>query len=82
MNMMDTKLDDALTQQIIGLAMKVQRVLGRGFLESVYRKALLLELRKAGLGPKKRSGSAFFMKESRWAIFLLTFWWRAKSYLS
>ena len=46
---MDTKLDDPLTEQIIGLAMKVHRVLGPGFLESVYRKALLIELRKAGL---------------------------------
>ncbi len=46
---MVTKLDDPLTQQIIGLAMKVHRVLGPGFLESVYRKALLIELRKAGL---------------------------------
>ena len=49
MNRMDTKLNDPLTEQIIGLAMKVHRVLGPGFLESVYRKALLIELRKAGL---------------------------------
>ena len=47
--MKDTKLDAPLTQQIIGLAMKVHRVLGPGFLESVYRKALLIELREAGL---------------------------------
>jgi GxxExxY protein len=49
MNMMDNKLNDPLTEQIIGLAMKVHRVLGPGFLESVYLKALLIELRKAGL---------------------------------
>jgi len=49
MNRMDTKLNDPLTEQIIGLAMKVHRVLGPGFLESVYRKALLFEMRKAGL---------------------------------
>jgi len=49
MDMKDTKLDAPLTQQIIGLAMKVHRVLGPGFLESVYRKALLIELREAGL---------------------------------
>jgi GxxExxY protein len=46
---MDRQLDDPLTEQIIGLAMKVHRVLGPGFLESVYLKALLIELRKAGI---------------------------------
>ena len=45
---MQARLDDPLTERIIGLAMKVHRVLGPGFLESVYRKALLLELRSAG----------------------------------
>jgi GxxExxY protein len=48
MNMMDNNLNDPLTEQIIGLAMKVHRVLGPGFLESVYLKALLIELRKYG----------------------------------
>ena len=37
-----------LTGQIIGLGMKVHRTLGPGFLESVYQKALLYELVKAG----------------------------------
>jgi GxxExxY protein len=39
----------ALTEKIIGLAMKVHRTLGPGFLESVYRNALGFELRRAGL---------------------------------
>lgn len=40
---------DQLTEQVIGLAMKVHRALGAGFVEFVYRNALLIELRKAGL---------------------------------
>jgi GxxExxY protein len=39
----------ALTEKIIGCAMKVHRQLGPGFLESVYRNALAFELRRAGL---------------------------------
>ena len=41
--------DRALTERIIGCAMKVHRQLGSGFLESVYRNALAFELRRAGL---------------------------------
>jgi GxxExxY protein len=38
-----------LTQTIIGCAMTVHRVLGPGFLESVYQNALAHEIRKSGL---------------------------------
>ncbi|HEX4139250.1 MAG TPA: GxxExxY protein [Candidatus Methylacidiphilales bacterium] len=41
--------ENALARQIIGLAMKVHRTLGCGFVETVYRNALAIELRKAGL---------------------------------
>jgi GxxExxY protein len=41
--------EEALTRQIIGCAMKVHSVLGPGFLETVYQKALYHELVKAGL---------------------------------
>jgi GxxExxY protein len=40
---------EALSQQIIGCIMKVHRTLGPGFLEGIYRRALLLELQRSGL---------------------------------
>ena len=46
---MDSENDHALTEKVIGLAMKVHRTLGPGFLESVYQNALVHELRRAGL---------------------------------
>jgi GxxExxY protein len=41
--------DHALTETVIGLAMKVHRALGPGFLESVYLNALVHELRRTGV---------------------------------
>jgi len=38
-----------LTYKINGAIYDVNRILGSGFLEKVYRKALLIELRKRGL---------------------------------
>ena len=38
-----------LTEKIIGAAIEVHRQLGPGFLESIYEKALVLELQKRGL---------------------------------
>ena len=46
---------DPLSQKVIGEAMHVHRVLGPGFLESIYQNALLVRLRKAGL--EAQSGS-------------------------
>lgn len=40
---------EEVTHQIIGCAYNVFRTLGFGFLESIYQKALLIELEKAGL---------------------------------
>jgi GxxExxY protein len=46
---LDSEFDHALTENVIGLAMKVHRILGPGFLESVYRNAFAFELRRAGM---------------------------------
>jgi GxxExxY protein len=46
---LDLEQDHALIEKVIGLAMKVHRALGPGFLESVYLNALVHELRRAGL---------------------------------
>ena len=40
---------EELTERIIGAAIEVHRRLGPGFIESVYEKALIIELRKRGL---------------------------------
>jgi len=44
---------DPLTQAIIGAAFEVANVLGRGFLEAVYRKALTHELRTQGISVRE-----------------------------
>lgn len=38
-----------LTERIIQCTIRVHQVLGPGFVEKIYRRALLIELRKAGL---------------------------------
>jgi GxxExxY protein len=42
-------MKDELTEKVIGAAYRVFNVLGYGFLESVYEKALVLELTESGL---------------------------------
>ena len=47
---METELLHAeITEKIIGAAFEVYRVLGYGFLESVYQKAMQVELQRRGL---------------------------------
>jgi len=45
----ESYLGDKLTEHIIQCVIQVHQTLGPGFLESVYRRAMLIELRKQGL---------------------------------
>lgn len=50
---METRtFDDPLTERIIRCIVRVHRKLGPGFLESVYRNALMIELRRASLNAR------------------------------
>jgi GxxExxY protein len=44
------RIEDELTYKIIGCAMKVHAVLGNGFQEVIYQRALAIEMEKVGLG--------------------------------
>jgi GxxExxY protein len=46
--------DEELAHKIIGAAIEVHRLLGPGFLEAVYEKALMHELRLRGLTAEKQ----------------------------
>ena len=41
--------DDPLTSKVIGLAIKVHKELGTGFVESIYHRSLEIELAEAGI---------------------------------
>ena len=42
-------IEDKLTYKIIGCAMKVHRILGSGFQEVIYQRALGIEFERAGI---------------------------------
>ena len=42
-------INDDLTYQIIGCAMKVHNTLGSGFQEVIYQRCLAIELKRAGI---------------------------------
>jgi GxxExxY protein len=46
---MNEEIKDDLTYKIIGCAMKVHAVLGNGFQEVIYQRALAIEMNKQGL---------------------------------
>ena len=51
-----------LTEKIIGCAFRVHNKMGYGFLESVYEKCMLIELRKAGLNAESQKPITFIME--------------------
>jgi GxxExxY protein len=48
MNQLPTRSED-LTKEVSGLAMKIHRALGPGFVEFVYRNAMIVELRRSSI---------------------------------
>lgn len=53
-------LYSGITEKIIGAAYKVYNTLGYGFLEKVYENALIIELKKQGLGIKQLNDESMF----------------------
>jgi GxxExxY protein len=54
---------EELTEKIIGCAFKVYNAMGFGYLESVYEKCLLIELRKTGLTAESKIPITVFYEE-------------------
>jgi len=54
---------EAITHKIIGAAMKVHSLLGNGFQEVIYQRALAIEMEKHGLGFKREMEMLSFMTE-------------------
>lgn len=57
--------DERIAHAIIGAAIEVHRILGPGFLESVYRKALKHELALRGLSAEEEVPLSIYFKDLR-----------------
>ena len=66
-----------LTHKIIGCAMKVHNVLGNGFLEIIYQKALAIEMRKLGLKFEQEKEMSIFYEGELIGSRRVDFLWRA-----
>ena len=78
-------LFEDLTYKIIGAAIEVHKVLGPGYLESVYEDALCYELEVLNISPAMRDGfgcqvQAPTSRGSRGDLGLIS-WWKRKSLL-
>jgi GxxExxY protein len=56
-------LHKEITEQIIGAAYEVHRVLGYGFLEKVYQRAMVVELQRRGLQVVPEAPANVYFKE-------------------
>ena len=60
------KINDKLTYQIIGCAMKVHNTLGNGFQEAIYQRCLAIEMNTQGLNyTREREIPIFYFEKSR-----------------
>jgi GxxExxY protein len=60
---MREKIDDPLTFKVIGCAQKVHSVLGNGFQEIIYQRALAVEMTEQGLSFQREAEMPIFYKE-------------------
>jgi GxxExxY protein len=55
--------ENELAKIVVGICLKIHKILGPGLLESVYEEALCYELAKAGLQFKRQQGISFMYEE-------------------
>jgi GxxExxY protein len=63
MDKMNTEDINNLTHQIIGCAMQVHRVLGNGFQEVIYQRALAIEMRYAGIAFEREKEMQIYYRD-------------------
>jgi GxxExxY protein len=63
--MQNEKIEDDLTYRIIGCAMKVHAMLGNGFQEVIYQRALSIEMNKAGLSFTRELENSYLLRWRR-----------------
>jgi GxxExxY protein len=54
---------EELTHKIIGCAMEVHKILGNGFQEVIYQRALAIEMQFQGLGFEREKNMSIFYKD-------------------
>jgi PD-(D/E)XK nuclease superfamily len=75
----DVAEEDPLTGEIIGAAIEVHRFFRPGLLESIYERALILELELRGVSAVCQQSVPVATRGGRWRTFGWTCWSGAKS---